>query len=106
MIVQLTDERNTTLNWEGSGNPQYRRRYCIIILIRVRIVVMMLGLDLAFTHIIRSLHYSLIILRNLSFIIIDELEQKRPDNRIRVWLLVHESWYICPRFYSNQRVGE
>lgn len=106
MIVQLTDDRNTTLNWKDSANPQYRRRYCIIILIRVRIVVMMLGLDLGFTHIIRSLHLSLIISRNLSFVIIDELEQKRPDNRIRVWLLVHESWYSCPRFYSNQRDGK
>jgi flagellar basal body-associated protein FliL len=90
MIVQLTNERNTTLNWKDSGNSQYRRRYCIMIIIIVIIDVTMLGLVLVFTRIIRSSRYSLIFSWNLSFVITDEQEQKRPDDRIRVCVHVHE----------------
>jgi hypothetical protein len=88
MIVQLTNERNTTLNWKDSGNSRYRRRYCIMIIIIVIIDVTMLGL--VFINILRSLRYSLIISWNVSFVITDEQEQKRPDDRIRVCVRVHE----------------
>lgn len=90
MIVQLTNERNTTLNRKVSGNSQYRRRDCTMIIIIVIVDHMMLELVLVFTHFIRSLRYSLIISWNLSFVITDEQEQKRPDDRIRVCVRAHE----------------
>ena len=90
MKVQLTNERNTTLNWKDSGNSRYRRRNCIMIIIIVIIDFTMLGLVLVFNNILRSLRYYLIISWNVSFVITDEKEQKRPDDMIRVCVRVHE----------------
>ena len=90
MKVHLTNEKNTALGWKGSCNRHRRHRYSIIIFVIVNIGVIVLALVHAFANVRLTLRYFSITSSNLSFVISNEQKQKRPDNKIRLCVLVHE----------------
>jgi hypothetical protein len=90
MKAHLTNEKNPALGWKGSSNRHRRHRYSIIVFIILNIGVIVLALVHTFANVRLTLRYFLITSINFPFVIINEQEQKRPDNKIRHCVLVHE----------------